>query len=231
MVAIISAGIAPGIALLCYFYLKDQYESEPIGMVLRSFIFGALLVFPVMVIQYGFTEEKVFVSDLAEAYVMSGFLEEFLKWFILYFTVYMHFEFNEFYDGIVYAVAISLGFASVENVFFLIATGIDQALGRALLPVSSHALYGVIMGSYLGRAKMDLGKKKGRWILLSLLFPIVLHGTYDFILLTVDRFWIYLVPFMLVLWAIGLRKVKVANLNQAKVLKDQESIHFEKKEI
>ena len=91
MIAIISAGIAPGLALLSYFYLKDQYESEPISLVLRSFIFGALLVFPIMFIQYVLDVEDVFSSQFIYTFVAVGFLEEFFKWFILFFTIYSKF--------------------------------------------------------------------------------------------------------------------------------------------
>lgn len=59
MFAIISAGIAPGIALLSYFYLKDQYDNEPVHMVLRSFFLGVVLVFPTMFIQYVLEKENV----------------------------------------------------------------------------------------------------------------------------------------------------------------------------
>lgn len=212
MIAIISSGIAPGIALLCYFYLKDKYESEPISMVFKTFIFGALLVFPIMFIQYAFTIEGVLQANWSNAYILSGLLEEFFKWFILYYTVFKHTVFSERYDGIVYGVSVSLGFATVENILYLLANGVEFAFGRALLPVSSHALFGVVMGFYLGKAKFTLHNQKVVWILFSLLFPVLLHGTYDFILLSASKYWLYLmVPFMIFLWINALRKVKEAN--------------------
>lgn len=212
MFAVISAGIAPGIALLSFFYLKDQYESEPISMVIRTFIFGALLVFPVMVLQFGFREELL-IAPWTDAFIVAGLMEEFFKWFILYYTAYQHIEFNELYDGIIYSVAVSLGFASVENVLYLFVHGVDEAIGRALLPVSSHALYGVIMGYYLGRGKFtDCKRHKTGWILLSLIIPAILHGTYNYILLSIINDWLYImIPFMIFLWWLGLRKVKLAS--------------------
>ncbi|WP_017755608.1 glutamic-type intramembrane protease PrsW [Calidifontibacillus oryziterrae] len=212
MIAIISSGIAPGLALLCYFYLKDKYDVEPIGMVLRTFILGALLVFPIMFIQYAFMTEGLLVNHWSNAFVLSGLLEEFFKWFILYFTVFKHAVFNERYDGIVYAVSVSLGFATVENILYLFANGIEFAFGRALLPVSSHALIGVLMGFYLGRAKFENSSTRITWITLSLFMPILLHGTYDFILLSAAKNWLFImVPFMILLWIKALRKVKEAN--------------------
>lgn len=218
MLAIISAGIAPGLALLSYFYLRDQYENEPISMVFKSFIYGALLVFPIMFIQYAFMVEGALQKPLSEAFLLSALLEEFFKWFIFFQTIYKHSVFNERYDGIVYGVSISLGFATVENILYLFAHGIEFAFSRALLPVSSHALFGVVMGYYLSKGKFSKGFKK-LWVLLSLLIPVLLHGTYDLILLTVQRNWIYImIPFMVLLWLNALRKVKTANLDDKPVI-------------
>ncbi|GGE38554.1 protease PrsW [Pullulanibacillus camelliae] len=206
MLAIISAGIAPGIAFLSYIYLKDKYETEPIGVVIKTFIIGALMVFPVMVIQYAFNSEHLLQGNLAQAYLLSGLLEEFLKWFIVIYTAYHHVAFSERYDGIVYTAAVSLGFATAENLFYLYAYGIDVALWRALLPVASHGLFGIIMGYYIGKAKFS--NKKVKWLLTGLILAIVLHGTYDLLMDSGSR-WLYgVVPFMAFLWWYALRKVK-----------------------
>lgn len=211
MISIIFASLAPSLALLCFFYLKDNYNSEPLGMVFRSFIFGVLLVFPVLVIQYAFQEEGLLISPLSQAFISAALFEEFFKWFILFYTVYKHAEFNDPYDGIVYGVSVSLGFATMENVFFLLAYGVDLAFIRALLPVSSHALFGVIMGYYLGKAKFGEKRKQQKLLFFSLLIPWVLHGIYDYILY-VQRYWIYMMlPFMIFLWWLALKKVKLAN--------------------
>lgn len=210
MLGIITAGIAPGVALLSYFYLKDEYETEPISIVLRTFIFGAILVFPIMFIQYVLEKEGIFVSGLMHAFFLAGFLEEYAKWFIVFYIAYKHAEFDEVYDGIVYGAAVSLGFASAENILYLLAHGVDLAFTRALLPVSSHALFGVIMGYYLGKAKFSTGKTKLKFIILSLSVPFLLHGFYDFIIYSLKEWFLYIIPFMVFLWWLGLRKAKLA---------------------
>lgn len=220
MLGILSAGIAPGLALLSYFYLKDEYEPEPVSFVFRTFLYGVLLVFPIMFIQHVLETEHLLKSDLLDAFFGSGILEEFFKWFILFYLIYQHVEFDEPFDGIVYGVSVSLGFATVENIFYLVANGIEHAMTRALLPVSSHALFGVIMGFYLGKAKFTKGNK-AQWILLSLLLPILLHGSYDFILISLEN-WLYIIlPFMIFLWWFGLRKVKKAKILSANHFKKQ----------
>lgn len=209
MLGIVTAGVAPGLALLSYFYLRDQYGSEPLSMVFKMFIFGALLVFPLMFIQYVLSVEGLFQGDFTKAFGTVGLLEEFFKWFILYYTIFQHISFDEPYDGVIYSVAVSLGFASAENIFYLLANGLQDALGRALLPVSSHALFGVIMGYYIGKAKFSPDVQK-KWIVLSLMLPVLLHGMYDFILMTREDWLVLMIPFMIFLWWLGLRKVKKA---------------------
>jgi protease PrsW len=208
MFSLITAGLAPGVALLSFFYLKDKYEPEPVRLVFRLFLIGALLVFPIMVLQFAIQEEYA-VSPILDAFFVTGLSEEFFKWFIIYNTVYKHAEFNEHYDGIVYAVAASLGFASFENILYISANGLDTAIGRAILPVPSHALYGVIMGYYFGKAKLYNNKKL---IFFSLFIPTVLHGIYNYILLSSKNEWLYLmIPFMVFLWWLGLKKMRDAN--------------------
>jgi protease PrsW len=216
MVGIISASIAPGLALLVFFYLKDRFDSEPLSMVLRSFIFGVLLVLPIMFIQYAFMTEGIGQGVFIKSFVLTGLLEEFFKWFIFIYAVYKHVEFDNHYDGIVYGVSISLGFASLENLLYLIANGIEYAFGRAIFPVSSHALFGVIMGYYLG--KMKFSHPGTKWpLILAFVLPAILHGFYDFLLVTLKSYWLYImVPFMILLWAFAMRKVKLANLYTAK---------------
>ncbi|WP_163101018.1 glutamic-type intramembrane protease PrsW [Peribacillus alkalitolerans] len=209
MLIVLSAGIAPGLAILSYFYLKDYYETEPVSVVFKSFLFGAILVFPIMFIQYVLTSEQIVTNHFINAFLTTSFLEEFFKWFVLIYTIYQHVSFDEPYDGIVYGAAVSLGFATVENILYLFGNGIEFALGRAFLPVSSHALFGVIMGFYLGKGKFQKHRKK---LMLSLAFviPFFLHGVYDYILITQVK-WIYwILPFMIFLWWFGLRKAKLA---------------------
>ncbi|RXT13880.1 glutamic-type intramembrane protease PrsW [Ammoniphilus sp. CFH 90114] len=209
MIATIGASIAPGIALLSYFYLKDRYQTEPLHIVIKTFIFGILLVFPVMVLQYGLQEEIEF-GTLGKAFIIAGLIEEFFKWFIVYYTVYKHMDFDDPYDGIVYSVAVSLGFATLENFFYLYSFGIQEALMRALLPVSSHALFGVTMGYYLGRAKFEKSASAGKLLMFySIMIPAVLHGLYDFILLSTKNHYLWIIsPFMAILWLTSLRRIR-----------------------
>jgi protease PrsW len=200
------AGLAPGVALLSYFYLRDRYDPEPLGMVFKSFILGGLLVLPIMVVEYAFQDAGLLQNPIANAFLVSGLIEEFAKWFIVIYTAYHHAAFNERYDGIVYAVAVSLGFASIENIFYLFSYGIHFALLRAILPVSSHGLFGVIMGYYIGLAKF--ARKKKRWLTIALFSSLGLHGLYDLLIQLNAEWGLIVIPFMILLWWDALRKVK-----------------------
>ncbi len=214
MLVILSAGIAPGLALLSYFYLKDQYGTEPISVVFKAFLLGAFLVFPIMFIQYVVQEEQLVMNEFVLSFFVTGLLEEFFKWFIMLYAIYYHLSFDEPYDGIVYGSAVSLGFATVENILYLLANGVEFAIGRAFLPVSSHALFGVIMGYYFGKGKFSKHKKK-LYLSLAIVLPFSLHGLYDYILIVATNWLYFMVPFMIFLWCLGLWKVK-----KAKVLSD-----------
>ncbi|WP_164668744.1 glutamic-type intramembrane protease PrsW [Virgibacillus doumboii] len=210
MLAVLSAGIAPTFALMAFFYLKDRF-TEPITLILKTFIFGALLVFPIMFIQYAFTVESPGTSAFVQSFLYVGLIEEFFKWFIFLYIIYHHTEFDAHYDGIIYAVSISLGFATVENLLYLLTNGIEYAFTRALFPVSSHALFGVIMGYHFGKAKVKSRYKKWN-IALALVFPFILHSSYNYILETVTSDWLtLLIPFMIILWIVGLHRIKAAN--------------------
>lgn len=210
MLALFSTGIAPVFALMSFFYLKDRF-TEPMSLIVKTFLFGALLVFPIMFIQYGFMAENLTDNSFFESFFLSGLIEEFFKWFVFMYVIFHHTDFDAHYDGIVYAVSISLGFAAVENLLYLFTNGIEHAFTRAFFPVSSHALFGVMMGYHLGKAKMN--NRYRNWnIFLALLVPFLLHGTYNYILKTVTSDWLLLlIPFMISLWLIALHRMKTAN--------------------
>ncbi|MED4474777.1 MULTISPECIES: glutamic-type intramembrane protease PrsW [Bacillaceae] len=210
MVGLLSAGLAPAFAIMSFIYLKDRF-TEPISLIIKMFISGALLVFPIMFIQYALNAENLTNSHFIQSFFFVALLEEFSKWFLFIYMIYHHEEFDDHYDGIVYAVAISLGFASLENILYLLTNGIEYAFLRAFFPVSSHALFGVIMGYYFGKAKViDYHTNWNR--IFAFLFPFLLHGVYNYILIGISSHWTYyLIPFMIILWLIALHRIKVAN--------------------
>lgn len=205
ILAKVTAAITPGLSLLSYFYLKDQYEPEPLKLVLKMFMVGALVVFPIMILQY--IMNPYLPGVFGQSFVVSGMMEEGIKWFLFYILIFGHTEFDEPYDGIVYSVAIAVGYATIENLFyiFLIKDSVLKLIWtRAFLPVSGHALFGVTMGYYFAKVKLGHGKK---YAALSLLAPVVFHGIFN-TLLHYSSFFalIMVVSFMIFLWIFSLLK-------------------------
>jgi RsiW-degrading membrane proteinase PrsW (M82 family) len=203
------AAVAPGIALLSYFYLRDLYESEPLRAVLQAFMLGMAVVLPVVLIQQFLI--KYVTSSVMHILVVAAGTEELFKFLILLLFMFRSKEVNEVYDGILYAVAISLGFATVENMINVLPNGLETAIIRALLPVPGHALFAVVMGYYAGKAKFSNLRSKVRKLAQALIYAWCLHAAYDFILSSSHYVWgLSILPFMLGLWILGLRKIKSA---------------------
>lgn len=209
IMAMIIGAIAPGICLLWYFYLKDKDQPEPLRLILSMFILGGLVVFPLMVVQNAIN--PVFQGIWVQSYLVSGFSEEFIKWFLVVVFIYKHNQFDEHFDGIVYTVAAAAGFATVENVLYsFIEKGslIQLLWSRAFLPVSAHVLFGVVMGYFLGLAKTTGSKT---YIALSLFVPILLHGTFNQLIYSSKLHGsLFIIGFMVFLWFYAVRKMNHA---------------------
>ncbi|HCD41672.1 MAG TPA: PrsW family intramembrane metalloprotease, partial [Firmicutes bacterium] len=117
---LIIVSFLPGLLWVWFFYRKDKYQPEPISLVIKAFVYGAVSVFPAALIEAPF---RPFIAgetpSLARLFVVTtlviGFVEETAKFFAVRLAVYDHEEFDEVVDGIIYAVAAGLGFAAVEN--------------------------------------------------------------------------------------------------------------------
>ncbi len=140
-----------------------------------------------------------------DAVVLAAVCEELPKW-IAFLFIYRWNEFDEPLDGVVYGVALALGFATVENVLCVARDGLGIGLLRALFAVPAHALFGAVMGFYFGRAKFGGGRAL---IAVALLAAVAFHGAYDFILQALRGIWMYgaVAAGSLALWVFVLRRV------------------------
>jgi len=211
MFILLTVAIAPGLALFSYFYLRKQIANEPSRTLFHTFLYGAIMTFPILFIQHVFDEENIFSNVFIRNVVFTSGLEEFFKWLILLIAIYRHVEFEDAYDGILYGASVSLGFATVENILYLFTYGADIAFLRALLPVSSHALFGVVLGYYFGRAKFAVEAEKKKYLFIAFFAPYSLHFIYNSVFLIQELFLYLIIPFMLFLWWFGLTRVKYAH--------------------
>lgn len=150
-----------------------------------------------------------------QAFVVAGTTEELFKFLALYLLIWKSPHFNEQFDGIVYAVFVSLGFAAVENVMYVMDGGFETAALRAITAVPAHAIFGITMGYFFGIAKRYQELRKV-YLRRALWIPILLHGLYDFILMVGIPWLLALfIPYVIYLYIAGGKKLKI--LSEASV--------------
>jgi RsiW-degrading membrane proteinase PrsW (M82 family) len=204
--------IAPIVVLLLFMYYRDRYEKEPVKLLITAFGMGILSILPVLLIESFFSEFTAFFygtfAVFWQSFVVAATTEEFFKLSFLYWLIWKRADFNETFDGIAYAVFVSMGFAAIENVMYVFDYGPQTGLVRALTAVPAHFLFGVTMGFYFGLAKF-YPQFKQRLIGAALLYPVLLHGVYDFILMSGNPFMLLLfIPFVFFMWHYGIKKIK-----------------------
>ena len=184
---LLALAIAPGIAICVYIYFKDKYEKEPIKLLLVSFILGVFSVVPTLLLSrlgtyfFGFepTSSNLIFSFIS-CVVGIGLVEEFSKFIFVRFYAYKKDDFNEPFDGIVYCVMVSMGFATLENILYVSASGAYTGWLRMFTAVPMHAVFAIVMGYYMGVQK-SFGTSAA--VLKGLLLASLLHGIYDFVLM------------------------------------------------
>ena len=199
---IVYIAIIPSILLCLYIYYMDVVEKEPIHLLLTLFFVGVLLTVPASFLeQLIISATELDYYNVKDSFVLSfvviALVEEGYKFIALFFSSWKNKEFNHKYDAIVYAVFISLGFATLENIEYIRNNSINIALYRGIISVPAHAFYAVASGFFLGLAKEKSINKETKKMLLYLFFallvPIILHGLFDFFILTENKimFWVF----------------------------------------
>ncbi|MBU1077046.1 MAG: PrsW family intramembrane metalloprotease [Spirochaetes bacterium] len=182
-------GFAPGLFWLYYFYKKDKFEPEPKKLIIRAFLLGLIIAVPVAIIESllkGFVSPLRIISPYLYLmffyFFIVGPVEEYAKYIVVKKSIYNSKEFNEPMDGIIYCIAAGLGFASIENVGYMIEFGTKVIVLRAVTATLAHALFSGTAGYYLGLAKFNKEKEK-YLIFKGLLLASFFHGLYDFLLM------------------------------------------------
>lgn len=220
---LICIALIPAIVLCVYIYKKDRVEKEPIGLLVLLLALGVLICFPAGMIEalldeliFGFfgrfgTESNgiVYLGSFwyRVYYVFENFLnialvEEGLKFLVLLLVTKNNKNFNSMFDGMIYAVFVSIGFAGYENIGYVLDYGFETALHRAFTSVPGHMFFAVIMGYYYSYwhlfkrvgvfenllkkrgfiSEVYQPKKTGRLLALALIMPVLAHGFYDYCL-------------------------------------------------
>jgi len=183
--ALVALALAPGAAIGLYIYFKDKYEREPIGLVVLSFFMGVTSTLITLLVSWPINwiipiNEKSIGEQAIHAFLLVAFIEEFSKFIFVRWVLFPNKNFNEPFDGIVYAVSVSLGFAGLENILYVMNSGSGMATGimRMFTAVPAHATFAVLMGYFMGIAKCENGK--GHYVWYGLATATLFHGAYDF---------------------------------------------------
>ena len=213
-IILFAVAVIPPILFLKYIIYMDRYEPEPFKVIAKAFLLGAFSAIPAGIVEEGLMENVFyqFNYDLIGAFVLSfvviGPVEEFLKLAVVILFIWNNKDFNEENDGIVYVGACSLGFALLENIFYVFNWGFTTGLVRRITAIPLHTLTGIVMGYYVGIAKFsDNEKNKYKIILKGLLLAILIHGGYDTFALQPDLSFL-VVPMIIILSLIGYNYLK-----------------------
>ena len=194
MIYILIAALAPVAMLLYYIYHKDEFQKEPVKEVLKAFGLGVASIFVSLMISgplgaFGFFPEvqETIWDGIAISFFGAAIPEEIAKFLMFWLFVRRNRYFDEHMDGIVYAAAVSLGFAGLENIMYLFSSDdwIGTGIARALFSVPGHFFFGILMGYYYSLVRFDpVTPAINRfWVLGA---PILAHGIFDSILFTTD---------------------------------------------
>ena len=218
--------ILPSIAILTFFVLSDRFR-EPTKEIIKVFFYGILITIPAFYFNTYLNAYYESYTNFSEAlkgsFLSAGPVEEGLKLLILYFFVYKMQDFNEPIDGIVYGITASLGFATLENLYYVYflsdyfeVTSMELAYIRAFSAVPAHAAFGIVMGYFFMKYSYI---KKQENLILAFLIPALLHSIYNYY--AVEYF---IISFILILitWIVGIKLFFSLRIKQKKKRREYE---------
>lgn len=178
--------IAPGAFWLWYFYNKDRYEPEPLSWILFIYLLGICVTIPVAIIEGVMGE---LLPEFLIVVMVAPIVEEAGKYLVVRKTVYESGEFDEPVDGIIYAAAAGLGFATLENVIYVFSAletslvlALQTGLIRAVISVPGHVLFSAMWGYSLGKARFLPAEKRPMVIAAGLILAMASHALFNLLL-------------------------------------------------
>jgi len=192
MYIILIASLLPVVLLMAYIYKRDTFQKEPWPLLMKAFGFGILSAL-LDIFVAGFLQRVVpqpasspLNDALYQAFVCAAGPEEFCKLLMLYLCIWKNPHFDEYYDGLEYAAFVGLGFAGFENVLYIMQGGLGLAVGRGLFAVPAHFFFAIFMGFCFSMARFHYQKRR-LFLTLAYIIPVILHGTYDFLLMYMNN--------------------------------------------
>ncbi len=214
--------ISPVLIVILYIFIQDKYEKEPTRLLVYNFLLGAIvsviittLLYVIIDIPLPLKNHNSIYELFIKAFFVVGLSEEFSKYIIVRYYAQSHDEFNEPFDGIVYAVMVSMGFAATENLMYVLQGGMEVAIIRAFTAIPAHATFAILMGYYIGKAKFS----NNRIVLnlTGLFLAVLFHGAYDFFLF---------IDFVPGIWMGAFISLSIAILLSRKAIKRHQNISY-----
>lgn len=223
---LLSLCVIPSMLILWYIYIKDKSEKEPFYLIIILFIGGIIsclisILISIISKQYipylnmNYYNMNIF-EIFVKVFVVITLSEELTKWIINYITIWRNKNFKHIYDPIIYSACTALGFATFENIIYVTNyhnNGIMIAIMRGLISIPSHAVFGIYSGFYLGISKnayvCDKKDKALKYKILSILSPIILHFTFDILLIKTNiiKYSLFII-YLTILYITALKKIK-----------------------
>lgn len=220
MTILLTAALVPPLFLLVQVYRMDKVEKEPKSLIVKLFLFGVLTTIPAAIVESlaegvlsGILSKETVLFILIDNFLCVGLVEELVKYMALKGVSWNHPAFNYTFDGIVYAVSVSIGFAAAENILYVQEGGLSTAAIRAVTSIPGHCIFAIYMGIAYSLAKYyetrgDL-KLRQKYLNRALLIPMLLHGFYDFCASMDSGIWATVfLAFVIVLDVVAYRKVR-----------------------
>ena len=214
--------ILPPLAFLFYIHHLDSIEPEPHGLILKAMVLGGVAVIPAAIIEVvlgrilglsidlGVVPASAFEGFKAAAinsFVVIAPVEEALKLAVVLLFIWKNPNFNEENDGIVYVGAAAIGFSLVENILYVVQSGLGTGIMRAVTSIPLHTFTGVIMGYFVGIAKLSPSSKGGK-IALGFIVAYLIHATYDSLVLSGTGVALLVIPLVIALIVLGVVYLK-----------------------
>ena len=217
--------ILPSILIIIFFVNSDRFR-EPTSEILKVFFYGILITIPASFLN-SFFASILYQTKLHHSLIGSFFtaapIEEGLKFAVMYYLVFKMKDFNEPLDGIVYGVSASLGFATLENFYYVYVlsdtfntSAMSLAALRAFSAIPAHAVFGIFMGYFFMKYAFI---KKGDNLIFAFVVPFALHGCYN--LFVYSNFLVAII-LIIISWIIGLRLFSKLKKGQGKKRKENE---------
>jgi RsiW-degrading membrane proteinase PrsW (M82 family) len=179
--------VAPGIAICLFIWSLHHMGKESMRLLIVSFLLGAVATLPPLAIQWLSVDVRnepwrhSILSYIWYAFAVVAFSEEGSKFLVLRFYAYPKKMFREPFDGVVYCVAIGMGFATVENIEYVRQFGLETGVSRFFLAIPAHAAFAVLMGYPVGWAKF-IRQRSFLLMTKGLAIAVLFHGSFDFFL-------------------------------------------------